>query len=358
MSSRTQFPPPTPSQPAAPPDGLDGETAVGLYRTMARIRTFEIRAEKLFLAGEIPGFIHVSIGQEAVAAGACAALHTEDYLTTTHRGHGHTLAKGAPVAGMMAELFGRSTGICHGRGGSMHIADFAVGMLGANAIVAGGLGIAVGAALSAKLTGSDRVAATFFGDGATARGPFAESLNLAQLWQLPVVFVCENNGWASTTRSQEALAQPHVATRAAAFGMRTAEVDGNDVFAVHAAAADAVARARRGEGPTLIEARTFRLRGHYVGDPTSYYDKDELAAWTAQDPLELAALRLTAAGMLADSARLEIDRLAGEEIDAAVDAARDAPEPDPADVAANLYTDDLTISGDHRDIDTPQEARR
>lgn len=208
--------------------GLTPEAAVQLYRTMVRIRTFETKTEQLFLAGEIPGFVHLSIGQEASAAGVCAALDRADYITSTHRGHGHTLAKGAPVNGMMAELFGRAAGLCRGRGGSMHIADFSVGMLGANAIVAGGVGIAAGAALTAKLLGSGRVTASFFGDGATARGPFHEALNLAAVWQLPVVFVCENNGWGSTTRSKDALAVPAVADRAVAYAMPGVTVDGND----------------------------------------------------------------------------------------------------------------------------------
>ncbi|WP_060722159.1 thiamine pyrophosphate-dependent dehydrogenase E1 component subunit alpha [Pseudonocardia sp. EC080625-04] len=310
---------------------------VELYTTMSRIRAFELAAEKLFLAGELPGFIHVSIGQEAVAAGVCAALSTEDYLTTTHRGHGHTLAKGADTTSMMAELFGRTTGVCAGRGGSMHIADFSVGMLGANAIVAGGIGIAVGAALTAAMTGNGHVAATFFGDGATGRGPFAESLNLAQLWQLPVVLVCENNGWASTTRNDEALAQPDISRRARALGMNAIDVDGNNVFDVHAAAREAVGRARAGAGPTLIQAHVHRWRGHYVGDPAKYYDPAEVARWKAKDPLERAAMILTEHGTWRPGEREQIDSEAAAEIEGAVASARNAPEPDPASVARFLF---------------------
>ncbi|MCO5581843.1 hypothetical protein L7F22_035732 [Adiantum nelumboides] len=314
---------------------------------MARIRAFEATAEKLFLAGSLPGFIHVSIGQEAVATGVCAALRTSDYMTTTHRGHGHTLAKGAPVDGMVAELFGREDGICRGRGGSMHIADFTVGMLGANAIVAGGIGIAVGAALTASMRDSDQVAVTFFGDGATARGPFAESLNLAQLWGLPVVFVCENNGWASTTRASEALAQPQVARRAEAMGMRAVVVDGNDVFAVREAATTAVDLARAGSGPVFLEAHTHRWRGHFVGDPAGYYDPDEVTRWRTQDPLERAGARLLNAGQLDAAARAEIDSAARTEVDTAVERARAAAEPDPARVADHLFADNLsTVGGD------------
>jgi len=318
---------------------IDREPAVSLYRTMVRIRSFETVTEKLFLAAEIPGFVHLSIGQEAVAAGVCAVLRSDDYLTSTHRGHGHTLAKGAPTERMMAELFGRVDGICHGRGGSMHIADFSVGMLGANAIVAGGLGIATGAALSARLTGSDRVAVSFFGDGATARGPFHESLNLAQVWQLPVVFVCENNGWASTTRAEEALAVPQVVERAAAYAMRSVAVDGNDVFAVYAAARGAVEQARSGAGPTLLEAYTYRMRGHYVGDPTKYRDPDELSRWELRDPLAWTAKALLDKGWLAEAERQEIHDAADREIQDAVAFARESPEPDPSRVADWLYTD-------------------
>lgn len=315
---------------------------VELYTTMSRIRAFELTAEKLFLAGELPGFIHVSIGQEAVAAGVCAALSVEDYLTTTHRGHGHTLAKGADTGAMMAELFGRTTGVCAGRGGSMHIADFSVGMLGANAIVAGGIGIAVGAALTSAMTSNGRVAATFFGDGATGRGPFAESLNLAQLWELPVVFVCENNGWASTTRNTEALAQPDVSQRARALGMNAVDVDGNDVFAVHAAARKAVQRARAGAGPTLIQAHVHRWRGHYVGDPAKYYNPSEVARWKDKDPLELAAAVLSENGTWRPGEREQIDAEAAAEIDSAVTAARKAPEPDPGSAARFLFHESST----------------
>jgi len=316
--------------------------AVGLFTMMARIRAFEATAEKLFLAGQLPGFIHLSIGQEASAAGVISRLRRSDYLTTTHRGHGHTLAKGAPMDGMMAELFGRETGICHGRGGSMHIADFEVGMLGANGIVAGGLGIAVGAALGAVMRGQDHVAAAFFGDGATARGPFAEAINLAQLWHLPVLFVCESNGWASTTRSSEALASTNIAARAAAIGMASAVADGNDVFAVAAAAGPAIERARSGEGPTLLQLDTFRLRGHYVGDPTSYYDKAELAEWTARDPLQRARRaileeQVTGPDLVTGAELDEVLAAAEAEITAAVEHAKQAPHPDPDRVHDYLY---------------------
>lgn len=318
-----------------------------LFRLMARIRAFETSAEKLFMAGAIPGFIHVSIGQEASAAGVISHLRPSDYLTTTHRGHGHTLAKGAPTDGMMAELFGRESGLCRGRGGSMHIADFSVGMLGANAIVAGGIGIAVGAALGATLRGEDHLAVAFFGDGATARGPFAEAINLAQLWRLPVVFACENNGWASTTRSSEALAGANVSDRAAAIGMTTERIDGNDVFAVSDAAATAVARARHSGGPSLLQLDTFRLRGHYVGDPTSYYDKAELAQWQHRDPLLKARAAILGRSRrdVGEVSEADLDQIlaeAEEEIAEAVASAQVAAEPDPADLFDDLYAETVT----------------
>jgi TPP-dependent pyruvate/acetoin dehydrogenase alpha subunit len=318
-------------------DALDRDRAVDLYRTMVRIRAFEDATNRLFRAGEVPGFVHLSIGQEAVAAGVCAALQRRDTITSTHRGHGHTLAKGADTRHMMAELFGKEEGCCRGRGGSMHIADFSVGMLGANAIVAGGLGIATGAALSTALLGDDRVALSFFGDGATARGPFHEALNLAKVWQLPVIFVCESNGWASTTASSEALAVPQVADRAAAYDMPAEVVDGNDVYAVHAAARRAVGRARGGGGPTLLDMHTYRMEGHFVGDPMKYRDPEEVATWGARDPIVRAAAALEAAGHLDRAGAEQIQAEATEEIERAVAFARAGTDPDPADLHAHLY---------------------
>lgn len=326
----------------------DKDMAVHLFRTMARIRAFEEATEERFLAGEIPGFVHLSIGQEAAAAGVCAALRTDDWITSTHRGHGHTLAKGAEPREMMAELYGREAGICKGRGGSMHIADFSVGMLGANAIVAGGLGIATGAALSSVLLGRDRVALTFFGDGATARGPFHESLNLAKVWNLPVIFVCENNGWASTTSSEESLAVEHVIDRAPAYDMNAVAVDGNDVFAVHAAAREVIDRARRGEGPSLLEARTWRRRGHFVGDPMKYRDSAQDAEWEERDPLTLAEARLAAEGVLDAERAAAIRQEAVDEMVAAVEFAHAAPEPDPADLHAYVYAPAAPSQEDQR----------
>jgi len=318
---------------------LSDSDAIDLYRTMVRIREFETTAERLFLKGEIPGFLHLSIGQEAVAAGVCKTLRKDDYLTSTHRGHGHTLAKGATARSMMAELFGRDAGMCRGRGGSMHIADFSVGMLGANAIVAGGLGITVGAALSAKFAGRDQVSVSMFGDGATARGPFHESLNMAKVWNLPAIFVCENNGWASTTRSEELLAVSHIADRAVAYAMPGVAVDGNDVFAVLTAMRTAVQRARNGGGPTLLEARSYRNRGHYVGDPMRYRNSFDDAAWQERDPLAVARNTLAQQGILDDQLAQQIDEEAAAEIKDSVDFARAQPEPEPGRLFDYLYAD-------------------
>src|SRR5215217_7366125 len=228
---------------------------IELLRTMQRIRRFEERAEELYLGGELPGFIHLSIGQEACAAGACLALRTDDFITSTHRGHGHCLAKGAPMDRMMAELYAKATGSCKGKGGSMHIADFSVGMLGANGIVGGGANLAVGATIAARLRGTDQIALCFFGDGAANRGPVHEACNLAAIWKLPVIFFCENNGFASTTPASYALAIDNVADRAAGYGIPGVVVDGNDALAVYEVTRQAVERARTGRGPSLIEAK-------------------------------------------------------------------------------------------------------
>lgn len=314
----------------------------GMYRTMVRIREFELEAERLFVANQIPGFIHVSIGQEAVAAGVCAAMEATDYMTTTHRGHGHTIAKGASMRGMMAELFGKEHGICRGMGGSMHIADFSIGMLGANGIVAGGLGLAVGAALQSALHSDSRVAVAFFSDGATARGPFAEALNLAKIWKLPVVFVCENNGWASTTKAEEGLAQPRIIERSNSMNVHSIRVDGNDVVEVNRAAREAMGMARGGGGPALIEAVTFRLRGHYVGDPTTYYDHDELKSWVAKDPINVLRERLSGFEDLEADWFEQAAVEARCEVEDAIAYAREDAWPAGSDLAGALFSDPLT----------------
>ncbi|MFN8524187.1 MAG: thiamine pyrophosphate-dependent dehydrogenase E1 component subunit alpha [Chloroflexota bacterium] len=304
---------------------------------MVRIRRFEERAEELFLAGEMPGFIHLSIGQEACAAGACAALRTDDYITSTHRGHGHCIAKGAPMDRMMAELYAKETGSCRGKGGSMHIADFSVGMLGANGVVGGGANLAVGATIAARLRGSDQVALCFFGDGASNRGPVHEAMNLAAVWKLPVIFFCENNGYASTTAISTASAVSRLADRAAGYGMPGFTVDGNDVEAVYAVVRDAVAAARGGRGPAMIEALTYRMRGHYVGDPQLYRTTDEVEAQKARDPILTQRRRLLNEGTVTLAQLDEMHRQVEQELEAAVEFGRQSPLPDSEDALDDVY---------------------
>ena len=272
---------------------LTAETA--RYRTIALIRAFETRVAELYRDGEIPGFVHTSLGQEGVAAGVCAALEPDDYLTTTHRGHGHVLAKGADVERMMAELFGKSTGLGRGKGGSMHVADPAIGILGANAIVGAGMPLAVGAALASKLLKQGRVAVSFFGEGAVNQGSFHESLNLAAIWDLPVLFLCENNVYAEFSDSRRMTRVPSVVERCAAYGVAAELVDGNDVEAVFAVASTAVRRCREGDGPVLIEAETYRWHGHYEGDAQPYKPEDEAAGWNDRDPLRVAGANIVGA---------------------------------------------------------------
>ena len=337
-------------------DKTDLDTLKNLIRCMLRIRAFEDAAEIASQGGvsaygqsagqtaKVRGPLHLSTGQEAVAAGVCAHLKTSDYLTSTHRGHGHTLAKGADLARMMAELFGKATGFNGGKGGSMHIADFSVGMLGANGVVAAGLPIAVGAAHAQKLKGgveraagrtaSDAITACFFGDGAINRGPFLESLNWARVYALPVLFVCEDNRWSATTASGPMTAGEGASARAASFDIASSQVDGNDVEAVHAAAQRLVAEVRSGAGPRLLHAVTYRVKGHVSVDPAGYRDPKELAAALQTDPIVRArALYVERGGDAQVLASLE--REARAEVEEALAAANAAPWPD----ASTAYTD-------------------
>ena len=272
------------------------ELARALYVAMLRIRRFEERVARLFADGRLPGFVHLSIGQEAVAAGACAALRPDDVIASTHRGHGHCLAKGGEPRRMMAELFGSRDGYCGGIAGSMHIADLERGILGANGIVGAGILIATGAGFSIQVQGLDRVALAFFGDGAINEGAFHEGLNLAALWRLPVVYVCENNGYAELTPTSVHSAGPGLPARGAAYGIPTEQVDGTDALAVHAAVGTAAARCRAGEGPALVEARTNRWHGHFEGDQQRYRSREELEAIRRQDPLLRLRGRMEASG--------------------------------------------------------------
>jgi TPP-dependent pyruvate/acetoin dehydrogenase alpha subunit len=311
-----------------------------LYATMALIRAFETSVATLYRDGDIPGFVHTSLGQEGVAAGVGAALEPDDYLATTHRGHGHCLAKGMEVEGMMAELFARADGLCHGKGGSMHVADPARGVLGANAIVGASLPLAVGAALSSKLLGQGRVAVGYFGEGAVNQGAFHEALNLAAIWDLPALLVCENNIYAEFTDSRRMARIPSVADRATGgYGVASEVVDGNDVEAVHAAATTAVARCREGSGPVVLEAETYRWHGHYEGDAQPYKPEDESSSWRERDPLVVHGHRLVERGEASEEELQAIRDEARERVDAAVERARTLPAPPAEEAFAHVFAD-------------------
>jgi len=310
-----------------------------MYRQMWKIRVFEEHANDLYLSGKMPGLTHLYSGQEAVAVGVCETLDRSDYITSTHRGHGHCVAKGARLDLMFAELLGRAPGYCRGKGGSMHIADQENGNLGANAIVGGSAGIATGAGLAAKKRGSGQVAVCFFGEGALGQGLLYEVMNMAQLWKLPVIYVCENNQYGEYTHFSETTAGS-VTDRAKTFGIRTVEVDGQDVVAVQEALAGLVARARAGEGPAFVEARTYRYHGHHVGDINREYyrPKSEENQWrTERDPLTLFGARLVAAGVMDEQALADVEAAVRQEAAAAVEFALAAPFPDPSEVTLHVY---------------------
>ena len=306
---------------------------------MALIRAFETRVAELYRDGEIPGFVHTSLGQEAVAAGVGAALAHGDYLATTHRGHGHCLAKGVDLERMTAELFARADGICGGKGGSMHIADPARGVLGANAIVGASMPLAVGAALSSKLLGQARVAVAFFGEGAANQGAFHEALNLAAIWDAPVLFVCENNIYAEFSDSRHMTRVPSVAQRAAAYGVDAVVVDGNDVEEVHRSTAEAAARCREGRGPVLIEAETYRWHGHYEGDAQPYKPDEESTAWRERDPLVVQGRRLVERDEATEEELESLRAQARDRVESAVERARSLPAPDPQEAFADVFGD-------------------
>ena len=320
----------------APPE-LGAAQLVDMLRMMLRIRQFEQRALELYREGIMRGTTHPYIGMEAVAVGTCAALRPSDRITSTHRGHGHCLAKGGDPRLMMAELLGRAAGYCKGKGGSMHIADVEAGILGANGIVGGGMGLATGAALATKLAGRDEVAICFFGDGALNQGIFHEAANMAAIWRLPVVYVCENNQYAMSARADRFTSVPDPSVRADAYGFPGLSCDGMDALAVYRAAGGAVARARAGGGPSMVVCVTYRYLGHHVGDPLNYRDKAEVEAWRAKDPIErmravlIERRILTAAD--ADAVHAEVER----EIDDAVAFAKASPEPDPSTLAEDVY---------------------
>ena len=316
---------------------LDKSRLLHMYKQMRTIRVFEERASDEFLAGKIPGFVHLYAGEEAVAVGVCSHLTDDDFITSHHRGHGHCIAKGVDLYAMVAELLGRESGACRGKGGSMHIADVHKGMLGANGIVGGGFPLAAGAGLTARTNGRGQVAACFFGDGAANQGTFHEGLNLAGIWKLPVIFVAENNGYAESTPVSYHMSCRDIADRAAGYGMPGVTVDGLDIFAVYEAAGEAIARARRGEGPSLIECKTYRYHGHFVGDTMTYRTKEEVASYRARDAI-LALRQAIEKRGIADAEELDaIDKQVKEDIDDAWRVAEESPLPEPEETLSDVY---------------------
>lgn len=310
-----------------------------MFRKMARIRRFEEKLATLFKRGRLPGFVHLYIGEEAVAVGMCAALRDDDRITSTHRGHGHVIAKGAEVDRMMAELLGKVDGYCRGKGGSMHIVDFGLGIMGTNGIVGGGIPIATGSAWGDQQLGRDNVTVAFFGDGAANQGVFLEAMNLAAIWKLPVIFCCENNGYTEWTPTEK-LTAGRIADRGRALDIPGEQVDGNDVLAVHAVAERAVARARAGEGPTLIEALTYRWHGHNEGEEAfsgEYRTPEEVLAWKGKDPLVAFTKHLVSEGIAEESVLERIDAEEVAAIEAALTFAENSPLPDPAEALEHLF---------------------
>jgi pyruvate dehydrogenase E1 component alpha subunit len=318
---------------------LSKDVMKDMYLRMRRIREFETKAQNLFAEGRIPGFVHLYIGEEAVATGVCENLTDEDFITSTHRGHGHIVAKGGDLKFMMAELYGKATGYGKGKGGSMHIADRDKGILGANGIVGAGHNIAVGAGLAAQYKGTDQVCVCFFGDASTNQGTFHESLNLASVWKLPIVFVCENNNYGISMSQERHMAIKDVADRGAAYGIPGIAVDGNDVLAVHEAAAEAIARARKGQGPTLLECKTYRHRGHFEGDAAAYKPAAEQEAWLKKDPLPRFVQFLIENKILTEKEIAKLDDQVAEEIAEAIRFAEESPDPSVESVVQDIYSD-------------------
>lgn len=331
---------------------LTNERLLEAQRRMLRIRHFDLSAIEVQAKGLMPGSVHTSIGHEAAIVGACMALEDDDYMTGYHRSHGHPIGKGSKLGPLMAELLGRAGGICGGKGGSMHLADFSVGSLGESGIVAGSIAHAVGAALSAKMRGTDRVALAFFGDGAANAGPFHESLNLAAIWGTPAIFFCENNGFAVSFTQQEAMLIENVADRAASYGMPGVVVDGQDLLAVHRKVAEAVRRGRSGGGPTLIEAKTYRFREHSelmrLTPGYTYRSDDEVERWKGRDPITLFAAELIRRNVATEEELKNLEDNVAAEVEEAVQFALDSPFPEPDAVFENLYVNPITVRGASR----------
>jgi TPP-dependent pyruvate/acetoin dehydrogenase alpha subunit len=316
---------------------LEPDQLVAMLERMLLIRAFEARLPDLYTRNLVRGSAHPATGQEAVAVGACFALRPDDYITSTHRGHGHALAKGADPSRMMAELLGRKGGYCHGKGGSMHIADFSIGMLGANGIVGGGFGIAAGAALSASLLERGRVALCFFGDGALNQGSFLEVGNLAAVWRLPLILLCENNQFAMSARPERMTSPPDLVGRASALGIPGRRIDGMDVLAVHEAVGDAAEHARAGGGPSLIVADCYRLLGHFAGDVQRYRTKEEVLPWQERDPITAFSTRLIRDGIISDQDADERAQAAEQKIAEALAFAEASPLPDASETWRDVY---------------------
>jgi acetoin:2,6-dichlorophenolindophenol oxidoreductase subunit alpha len=316
---------------------LSKEKLLLAYERMRLIRDFENRLHKDFAGGKIPGFVHLYAGEEAVAVGVCSNLTDKDFITSTHRGHGHCIAKGVDINEMMAEIYGKATGSCKGKGGSMHIADVGKGMLGANGIVGGGPPLACGAGLSAKVRGTDQVTVCFFGDGASNQGTTLEGMNLAGIWKLPVVFVCENNGYAETTSPQYSVSGQDISARARGFGMMSVAVDGLDFFAIHEAASEAIARARRGEGPTFIEAQTYRYYGHFEGDTIKYRDREEEEQYRNRDCLARFRQTVTKQKLLTAKQLDALDTKSAQAVEDAVKFADSSPVPSKSELLTDVY---------------------
>lgn len=313
------------------------ERAKWIYETMCKIRSFESKALDLFKEDKLRGSVHLYIGQEAVAATICSHLKDSDYITSTHRGHGHCIAKGAELKYAMAELMGKESGYCKGRGGSMHIADFDKGNLGANAIVGGGIPIAVGAGLSCKMQQKDAVAVSFFGDGASNEGTFHESLNLAAVWKLPVIFVCENNLYGISVPAWQSTSVEDISVRAQGYNMPGYSVDGNDVYAIEEAIEKAIKDAKEGRGPSLIECKTYRWEGHWTGDPQTYRKREEISTWKAKDPIAAFRHTLLSTKEFSEEELDDIENMAKAEAEEAAQFALASAEPDPANQLVDVF---------------------
>ncbi|WBX79407.1 thiamine pyrophosphate-dependent dehydrogenase E1 component subunit alpha [Virgibacillus salarius] len=316
---------------------ISNEKLVGLYKQMWLIRYFDEKVDEFFAKGMIHGTTHLAVGQEASASGVCALLDIDDKITSTHRGHGHCIAKGATADKMMAELFGRTTGYCKGKGGSMHIADVDMGNLGANGIVAGGIPLAVGSALTAKMKNLNYVTVCFFGDGATNEGSFHEAVNLASIWDLPAIFVCENNQYGMSGSVKEMINVDDIATRAKAYGIPGVVADGNDIIEIMNVTDDAIKRARRGDGPTLIEAKTYRWKGHSKSDAKKYRTREEEKEWRAKDPIKRYKQVLIDAGLFTEETAEELRLAAKKEIEDAVEFSEESPMPTLDDLLTDVY---------------------